>query len=385
MSEKKDYYEILGVDKNASDDDLKKAYRKMAKKYHPDANPNNKAEAEAKFKEVNEAYETLSNPQKRQMYDQFGTADPQQGFGGAGGPFGGNGGYYSYTSSGFDGFGDIFGDLGDLFGFGTGRTSSRAQNRPTKGANLQYDITLNYEEAYTGIEKEINITRNETCNTCGGNGAKPGTHPETCSVCGGKGTVTKMQTTLLGQMKVQSTCSNCHGTGKVIKEVCDSCLGKGTVRKQAKIKIKIPAGIDDGQTVVLRGEGDPGKNGGENGDIYVTVKLKKHSIFTRQDDNVYCEIPITFTQATLGAEIQIPLIDGTTTTYKIPEGTQTGTKFTIKDKGFVHINSGYRGNLIFTVQVQVPKRLSKEQRELLVELAKTMNEQPPVKKRGIFG
>ena len=383
MAEKKDYYEILGVSKNATDDELKKAYRKLAKKYHPDANPDNKAEAETKFKEVNEAYETLSNPQKRQMYDQFGTADPQ-GFGGAGGPFGGNGGYYSYTSSGFDGFGDIFGDLGDLFGFGTGRTS-RAQRGPVKGANLKYDITLTYEEAYTGVEKEINISRNETCNTCSGSGAKPGTNPETCSVCGGKGTITKMQTTLLGQMKVQTTCSNCHGTGKVIKNVCDNCLGKGTVRKQAKIKIKIPAGIDDGQTVVLRGEGEPGKNGGEKGDIYVTVRLKKHSIFTRQDDNVYCEIPITFTQATLGADIQVPLVDGTTVTYKIPEGTQTGTKFTIKDKGFVHINSGYKGNLIFTVQVQVPKRLSREQRDLLVELAKTMNEQPPVKKRGIFG
>ena len=383
MAEKKDYYEILGVSKNATDDELKKAYRKLAKKYHPDANPDNKAKAEAKFKEVNEAYETLSNPQKRQMYDQFGTADPQ-GFGGAGGPFGGNGGYYSYTSSGFDGFGDIFGDLGDLFGFGTGRTS-RAQRGPVKGANLKYDITLTYEEAYTGVEKEINISRNETCNTCSGSGAKPGTNPETCSVCGGKGTITKMQTTLLGQMKVQTTCSNCHGTGKVIKNVCDNCLGKGTVRKQAKIKIKIPAGIDDGQTVVLRGEGEPGKNGGEKGDIYVTVRLKKHSIFTRQDDNVYCEIPITFTQATLGADIQVPLVDGTTVTYKIPEGTQTGTKFTIKDKGFVHINSGYKGNLIFTVQVQVPKRLSREQRDLLVELAKTMNEQPPVKKRGIFG
>ena len=383
MAEKKDYYEILGVSKNATDDELKKAYRKLAKKYHPDANPDNKAEEEAKFKEVNEAYETLSNPQKRQMYDQFGTADPQ-GFGGAGGPFGGNGGYYSYTSSGFDGFGDIFGDLGDLFGFGTGRTS-RAQRGPVKGANLKYDITLTYEEAYTGVEKEINISRNETCNTCSGSGAKPGTNPETCSVCGGKGTITKMQTTLLGQMKVQTTCSNCHGTGKVIKNVCDNCLGKGTVRKQAKIKIKIPAGIDDGQTVVLRGEGEPGKNGGEKGDIYVTVRLKKHSIFTRQDDNVYCEIPITFTQATLGADIQVPLVDGTTVTYKIPEGTQTGTKFTIKDKGFVHINSGYKGNLIFTVQVQVPKRLSREQRDLLVELAKTMNEQPPVKKRGIFG
>ena len=383
MAEKKDYYEVLGVSKNATDDELKKAYRKLAKKYHPDANPDNKAEAETKFKEVNEAYETLSNPQKRQMYDQFGTADPQ-GFGGAGGPFGGNGGYYSYTSSGFDGFGDIFGDLGDLFGFGTGRTS-RTQRGPVKGANLKYDITLTYEEAYTGVEKEINISRNETCNTCSGSGAKPGTNPETCSVCGGRGTITKMQTTLLGQMKVQTTCSNCHGTGKVIKNVCDNCLGKGTVRKQAKIKIKIPAGIDDGQTVVLRGEGEPGKNGGEKGDIYVTVRLKRHSIFTRQDDNVYCEIPITFTQATLGADIQVPLVDGTTVTYKIPEGTQTGTKFTIKDKGFVHINSGYKGNLIFTVQVQVPKRLSREQRDLLVELAKTMNEQPPVKKRGIFG
>ena len=380
MAEKRDYYEVLGVSKNATDDELKKAYRKLAKKYHPDANPDNKEEAEAKFKEVNEAYEVLSNPQKRQMYDQFGTVDPQ-GFNGAG-----NGGYYSYSTSGsgFDGFGDIFGDLGDLFGFGTGR-ASRAQNGPVRGENLKYDVNLTFEEAYSGVEKQINITRNEKCTTCSGTGAKPGTHPETCSVCGVKGTVTRMQTTLLGQMRVQTTCSNCHGTGKVIKDVCDTCLGKGTVRKQAKINIKIPAGIDDGQTVVLRGEGEPGKNGGENGDIYVTVRLKRHSIFTRKDDNVYCEIPITFTQATLGADIEVPLVDGTKVTYKIPEGTQTGTKFTIRDKGFIHINSGYRGNLIFTVQVQVPKRLSKEQRELLVALAKTMNEQPPVKKRGIFG
>lgn len=384
MAEKRDYYEVLGVNKNANDDELKKAYRKLAKKYHPDANPNNKAEAEAKFKEVNEAYETLSNPQKRQMYDQFGTADPQ-GFGGGSGPFGGQGGYYSYSTSGFDGFSDIFGDLGDLFGFGTSRSSSRAQNGPTKGANLKYDVSLTYEEAYAGTNKQINITRNEKCTKCSGTGAKPGTHADTCSVCGGRGTVTKMQTTLLGQMKVQTTCSNCHGTGKVIKEVCDSCLGKGTVRKQAKINIKIPAGIDDGQTVVLRGEGEPGSNGGPNGDIYVTVNLKRHSIFTRQGDNVYCEIPITYTQATLGADIEVPMVDGTKTIYKIPEGTQTGTKFTIKDKGFAHLNSNYKGNLIFTVQVQVPKRLSKEQRTLLVELAKTMNEQPPIKKRGIFG
>ena len=382
MAEKKDYYEVLGVSKNATDDELKKAYRKLAKKYHPDANPDNKKEAEAKFKEVNEAYETLSNPEKRRMYDQFG-ADGPQGFGGFNQSGGGN--YYSYTTSGFDGFGDIFGDLGDLFGFGSGRSSSRHQNGPVKGADLKYNIDLTFEEAYTGINKEINITRNETCTTCSGTGAKPGTHPETCSVCGGKGTVTQMQTTILGQMRVQTTCSNCHGPGKVIKEVCNTCYGKGTIRNQTKIKVKVPAGINDGQTIILKGEGEPGKRGGEKGDIYITVRLKKHSIFTRQDDNVYCEIPITFTQATLGAELDIPLVDGTKIKYKIPEATQTGTKFTIKDKGFPHINSGYKGNLIFTVQVQVPKRLTKEQRELLVELAKTMNEQPPVKKKGIFG
>lgn len=383
MSEKKDYYEVLGVDKNATDDELKKAYRKLAKKYHPDANPDNKQEAETKFKEVNEAYETLSDPQKRKMYDQFGPDGPQ-GFNGFNGTGGFNGGTYTYTTSGFDGFGDIFGDLGDLFGFGGGR-GNRQSNGPSKGADLRYNVDLTFEEVYTGINKEINITRNEKCPTCSGTGAKAGTHPETCSVCGGKGTVNQVQNTILGQMRVQTTCSNCHGTGKVIKEVCETCYGKGTIRKQARLNVKIPAGIDDGQTVVLRGEGEPGKNGGVNGDIYITVHLKKHSIFTRKDDNVYCEIPITFTQATLGAEIEVPLVDGTKAKYKIPEGTQTGTKFTIKDKGFVHINSGYRGNLIFTVQVQVPKRLTKDQRDLLVQLAKTMNEQPPIKKRGIFG
>ena len=375
----KDYYDILGVSKNATDDELKKAYRKLAKKYHPDANPDNK-------KEVNEAYEVLSDSQKRRMYDQFGTVDPNSAYGGAGGPFGGGNGYYSYTTSGFDGFdmGDIFNDLGDIFGFGAGR-SSRRKKGPAKGADLRYNMDLTFEEAYTGVNKEFTITRNEKCSTCGGSGAKPGTSPETCSVCSGKGTVTQMQTTLLGQMRVQTTCSNCHGTGKVIKEVCSTCLGKGTVGKQAKLNVKIPAGIDDGQTIVLRGEGEPGKNGGEKGDIYITIRIKKHSIFTRQGNNIYCDIPITFTQATLGAEIEIPMVVGAKEKYKIPEGTQSGTKFTIKDKGFTGINSNNRGNLIFTVQVQVPKKLSKEQRELLVELAKTMNEQPPIKKRGLFG
>lgn len=383
---KRDYYEVLGLDKNASDDDIKKAYRKLAKKYHPDANPDNKKEAEIKFKEVNEAYETLSNAEKRKMYDQFGPDGPQGFNGFNGGPFGGGNGYYSYTStSGFDGFGDIFSDLGDLFGFGSTARSSRRNNGPAKGADLRYSIDLTYEDVYTGINKEIAINRNEKCTKCNGTGAKPGTKPETCSACGGKGVTYQTQATLFGQVKVQATCSKCHGTGKIIKEICEDCYGKGTIKKQSKINIRIPAGIDDGQTVVLRGEGEPGKNGGPNGDIYITVHLKRNSIFTRENNDVYCEIPITFTQATLGSELEIPMVVGEKEKYKIPEGTQSGTKFVIKNKGFQNINTGNRGNLIFTVQVQVPKKLTKEQRELLTQLAKTMNEQPPIKKKGIFG
>lgn len=389
MSEKRDYYEVLGVSKNATDDELKKAYRKLAKQYHPDANPDNKTEAEAKFKEVNEAYETLSNPQKRKMYDQFGADGPQgfNGFNGAGGPFGGQNGYYSYTTSGFDGFdvGDIFSDIGDMFGFGSSARTGTRRNGPSKGADLRYNMDLTFEEAYTGISKEFTITRNEKCNHCNGTGAKPGTKVETCPTCGGKGTVNQTQSTIFGQVKMQTTCASCHGTGKVIKEVCDVCYGKGTVRKQTKLNVKVPAGIDDGQTIVLRGEGEPGKLGGESGDIYITMHIKKHSIFTRKDDNIYCEIPITFTQATLGAELEIPLVIGGTEKFKIPEGTQSGTKFTIRDKGFPHINNTSKGSLIFTVQVQVPRRLTTEQRNILIELAKTMNEQPPIKKKGIFG
>ena len=380
--QKRDYYEVLGVNKDASDDEIKKAYRKLAKKYHPDANPDNKKEAEAKFKEVNEAYENLSDPQKRRMYDQFGHNGPQ-GFGG-----GGQGGYYSYSTSGFDGF-DI-GDLGDIFssffggGFG-GRTSSRQNNGPVKGADLRYNMEITFEESFLGTEKEITINRDDTCDTCKGTGARPGSKVETCSMCGGSGQIKQVQTTILGQMQTTRTCPTCHGEGKVIKEPCDTCRGKGTVRKQARIRVKIPAGIDENQTVVLRGEGAPGTRGGPKGDLYITVHIKRHNVFTRQDYNVLCDIPITFTQATLGAELKIPMVDGSTVMFKIPEGTQTGTRFRIKGKGFKAVNRNYEGDLIFTVEIQTPKRLSKEQRELLVQLAKTMNEQPPVKKRGIFG
>ncbi len=385
MAEKRDYYEVLGVEKNATDEELKKAFRKMAKKYHPDANPDNKKEAEIKFKEVNEAYETLSDPQKRRMYDQFGHNGPQ-GFGG-GNP---GGGYYSYSTSGFDGFND-FGDLGDIFssffggGFGGSRNSRNANNGPKKGADLKYNMEISFEDAFLGVEKEINITRDDICTECNGNGAKPGTVVENCTVCGGTGQVKQVQNTILGQMQTSRTCSNCHGTGKVIKEPCESCRGKGTVRKQAKIKVKIPAGIDNDQTIVLRGEGEPGTKGGPKGDLYINMRLKKHSIYTRNGNNVFCDIPITFTQATLGAELEIPMVDGSKEKYKIPDGTQTGTKFTIRNKGFKAVNGNYQGDFIFTVQVQVPKRLSKEQRELLTKLALTMNEQPPVKKRGLFG
>lgn len=386
MADKKDYYEILGVSKTATDDELKKAFRKKAKQWHPDANPNNKKEAEAKFKEVNEAYEVLSNPQKRQMYDQFGTADPQQaGFGG--GPFGGGNGYYSYSTSDF---GD-FGDLGDIFssffggGFGGQRSSSRRNNGPRKGEDLNIGIDISFEESFLGVEKEIIVTRQETCSHCNGTGAKKGTNPIKCPTCNGTGNVTSYQNTILGRVQTRRTCSDCHGTGEIIKEPCENCHGKGTIRKSPKVKVKIPAGINDNQTVVLRGEGNPGVKGGPAGDLYITVRVRKSSIFKRDGNSVYCDIPVTITQATLGAELEIPMVDGSKEKYKIPEATQTGTQFTIRGKGFKSINSSMQGNFIFRVVVQTPKKLTKEQRDLLMQLAKTMNEQPPVKKKGIFG
>lgn len=385
MANKRDYYEVLGVSKSATDEELKKAYRKLAKKYHPDANPDNKKEAEAKFKEVNEAYETLSDAQKRRMYDQFGPDGPQGFGGGAGGPFGG-GNYYSYTSSGFDGFSD-FGDLGDIFSsfFGGGARTRQRQTGPRKGADLNLNMEISFEEAFLGVEKQISITRPETCDVCHGSGAKPGTSVTKCPTCNGTGNVKQVQNTILGQVQTTRTCTNCHGTGEVIKEPCENCKGKGTVRKQPKIKVKIPVGIDDNQTVVLRGEGEPGEKGGPKGDLYITVRIKRSNIFTRQGTTVLCEVPITITQATLGAKLKIPMVDGSSEEYTIPEGTQTGTKFTIRDRGFKSLNSTARGNFVFTVVVQTPKRLNKEQRDLLEKLAKTMNEQPPIKKKGIFG
>ena len=388
MANKRDYYEVLGVDKNVTDDELKRAYRKLAKKYHPDANPDNKKEAEEKFKEVSEAYEVLSDSQKRRMYDQFGHDGPQGFGGGAGGP---GGGYYSYTTSGFDGFGD-FGDLGDIFssffgggsGFG-GRASRQKASGPRKGRDLKYNLDVTFEEAYLGAKKEITILRDEECPTCHGSKAKPGTKSTTCNACHGTGTIRQTVSTILGQMQTTKTCPECNGEGTKIEEKCTECRGKGTIRKTVKIQVSIPAGIDHEQTIVLKGEGESGIKGGPRGDLYIVVSVRNHSIFKRQGSHVICNIPITFTQATLGAELKIPMVDGTEETYKIPEATQSGTKFVIKGKGFKAVNSTYQGDFIFTVAVQIPKKLTSEQRDLLTKLAKTMNEQPPVKKRGIFG
>ena len=391
MANKKDFYEVLGVSKTATDEEIKKAYRKLAKKWHPDANPDNKKEAEEKFKEVSEAYETLSNPQKRKMYDQFG-ADEPQGFNGFNGFNGaGNGSYYSYSTSGFDGF-DGFGDFGDIFssifggsGFGGRTSSARTKSGPRKGRDLKYNIDISFEEAFKGVKKEVTISREEECQVCHGTKAKPGTKATTCKMCNGTGTVKQTVSTILGQMQTTKTCPTCGGEGTIIEEKCTECKGKGRIKKAVKVTVNIPEGISDGQAVVLRGEGEPGTKGGPKGDLYFVVKVKKSRIFTREEDNVFCEVPVTYTQATLGADLEIPMVDGSTEKYRIPEGTQSGTKFTIRSKGFKAVTGSYRGDLIFTVTVQIPKKLTTEQRDLLLKLAKTMNEQPPVKKRGIFG
>jgi len=384
MANKRDYYEVLGINKGATDDEIKKAYRKLAKQYHPDANQDNKKEAEAKFKEVSEAYEVLSDKQKRTMYDQFGHSGAQ----GFGGGAGGNGGYYQYTGNGFDFdmgdiFSSVFGNMGFDFG---GRTSASSRpNAPRRGQDITYNLDLTFEESYLGVTKKININRDEECSECHGTGSEKGTKPDTCTVCHGTGQVTQVVTTLLGQMKTARPCTTCGGSGKIIKNPCTECRGKGKVRKSVTIDVKIPAGIDNNQILTVSNQGELGTNGGTRGDVNIIVRVKKHDIFKREHDNVLCDIPITFTQATLGAELEIPMVDGSKEKYKIPDGTQTGTKFYFRNKGFQSINKSWRGDFVFTVNVQVPKKLTTEQRDLLNKLAKTMNEQPPVKKKGLFG
>ena len=367
---KRDYYEVLGVQKGASHDEIKKAYRKLAMKYHPDRNPDDKT-AEERFKEVGEAYEVLSDDDKRARYDQFGFAgvDPNYGAGQGGAGFGG-----------FGGFGD-FGDFGDIFGsfFGGGGSRASNANAPRRGENVMSRLELTFEEAAFGCEKEVGALRIENCSSCNGSGSADGV-VDTCPTCRGSGQVRTTQNFMGMQMQSTAACPQCGGKGKIIKTPCSTCKGKGKVRRTQKIKVKVPAGVDQGQSVRVRGEGCVGSNGGPSGDLLVEIYIKRHPIFTRRGMDVLCEVPITFTQAALGAEIQVPTLDGQMT-YDLPEGTQTGTTFTIAGKGIPEVNNPRRrGNQRFTVVVETPTKLSKEQKELLRQLDGTLEVTPKRKK-----
>ena len=353
---KRDYYEVLGVSKDADDAAIKKAYRALAKKYHPDMNPGD-AEAEKKFKEASEAYAVLSDAEKRRQYDQFGHAAFEGGAGGAGG-FGG------FDFNGAD-FGDIFGDIfGDLFG-GGGRRGGRANNGPMKGANIRNSIRITFEEAVFGCKKELEVILKDPCTTCGGTGAKPGTSPETCPKCGGKGQVVYTSQSFFGTVHNVQTCPNCGGSGKVIKEKCTSCSGTGYTSSKKKIEVTIPAGIDNGQSVRIREKGEPGTNGGPRGDLLVEVNVSRHPIFQRQDMHIFSTVPISFAQAALGGDVKIQTVDGAVI-YNVKPGTKTDTKVRLKCKGVPSLrNSAVRGDHYVTLVIQTPEKLSAEAKEAL--------------------
>lgn len=350
MADKRDFYEVLGIQKGASDDEIKKAFRRKSKEYHPDLHPGDK-EAEERFKEVNEAYQVLSDSEKKSRYDQFGHAGVDPSFG-AGGGFGGAGG--------FD-FGDIFGDIfGGFGGFGGGTR----RNGPRRGADIRQVIDITFEEAAFGCSKKINITTQEKCDSCDGTGAKKGSPVETCSQCHGTGRVQTRQRTILGFMTTETTCPQCRGEGKIIKEPCRDCRGTGVVRKNKTIEIQIPAGIDNGQTIQLSGKGEAGAKGGPNGDLLITVRVRPHEIFRREDYDIYIDMPISFVQAALGAKVQVPTLDGPVE-LTIPEGTQTSSRFRMKGKGIPYLRNKTRGDQYVTVTVEVPKNLSSKQKEIL--------------------
>lgn len=347
----KDYYEVLEIDKNASTDEIKRAYRKLAKKYHPDLNPDN-SEAEQRFKEATAAYEILSDEEKRSRYDRFGHAgvDPQAG------------------SQGYGGFGDIFDDIFDIFGggFSSGR-SRRAE--PTRGSDLRYDLTIEFEEAVFGVEKEIKVSKEEHCSTCEGSGAKPGTDKETCSKCRGSGEVKYAQQSPFGQFIRVGTCDMCEGTGQIIKEKCGTCGGQGKEYKTKRINVKVPAGVSSDSIISIRGEGEPGDRGGPYGDLYIYINIRPHKLFKREGNNIFVDIDITYAQAALGAKIDVPTLEGEER-FTIPEGTQTGTQFRLKNEGVPNLRGSGKGSLYFTVNVEVPKKLTDRQRELLIEFSK---------------
>ena len=360
MADKRDYYEVLGVDRNADDATLKKAYRKLAKKYHPDMNPGDK-EAEAKFKEATEAYGVLSDPDKRRQYDQFGHAAFENGGGGAGG-FGG----FDFSGD----MGDIFGDIfGDLFGGGGRR---RANNGPMKGANLRASVNIMFQEAITGCDKELEITLKDPCTKCNGTGAKPGTSPETCKKCNGSGQVVMTQQSMFGMVRNVTVCPDCQGTGKIIREKCPDCRGTGFTSSRKKIQVSIPAGIDDGQSIRIRDKGEPGTNGGPRGDLLVEVRVARHAIFQREDMNIFSTADISFAQAALGGTIRIPTVDGDVE-YEVKPGTQPNTRIRLKGKGVPSLrNRSVRGDHYVTLNLKVPTNLSSESKEALRKFNETL-------------
>ena len=378
---KRDYYEVLGVPKDADDAALKKAYRVLAKKYHPDANPGD-TEAEAKFKEASEAYGILSDPEKRRQYDQFGHAAFDNGAGGGPGGFGG----FDFTGADMgDIFGDIFGDF-----FGGGRSSRARNNGPMRGANLRTGIRITFEEAVFGCKKEIELTLKDECQTCHGTGAKPGTTPVTCPKCNGKGRIVYTQQSLFGQMQNVQTCPDCQGTGKIVKEKCTDCYGTGYVASKKRIEVTIPAGIDNGQSVRIPGKGEPGINGGERGDLLVEVTVSRHPIFKRTETTIYSTVPISFATAALGGTIRIKTVDGEVE-YEVKPGTQTDTKVRLRGKGVPMVrNKNVRGDHYVTLVITVPERLNEEQKEALRRFDDAMNGITPEpdgekkKKKGIF-
>ena len=367
--QKRDFYEVLGVTKGASDDEIKRAYKKMARKYHPDLNPDDKT-AEEKFKEVNEAYEILSDADKKARYDQYGHAGVDPNFG----------------AGGFDG-GFDFGDLGDIFGsffgggFGGGRRAN--PNAPQRGESIRVSVTVEFTEAAFGCEKSVTVERSEQCDTCHGSGCAEGTTPEICPECRGTGTVQVRRQTPMGVFATSAPCTRCGGKGKIIHQPCKECHGAGRIRKKKTVQVSIPAGIDHGQTISLRGQGHAGVNGGPAGDLLITVNVRPHEIFRREGTSVLCEVPITFSQAVLGAELEIPTIDGKVR-YDLPEGTQTGTTFRLRGKGIPSINGRGRGDQYVTVYIETPRNLNREQKEALKKFAETLGEGNYEEGKGFF-
>lgn len=362
----RDFYEILGLEKDASEDEIKKAYRIIAKKNHPDLNPDDE-EAEQRFKEATAAYEILRDPEKRSRYDRFGHAGVDPNAQGQG--------------QGFGGFGDIFDDLFDIFGGGAGGGSRR--RGPQRGADLRYDLNIDLKDAVFGTEETIKVGRHETCETCEGSGAKPGTDKKTCTRCDGSGEVRYAQQTPFGQFVRSEPCDTCDGTGEIIEEECETCDGKGKVYKTREMKVKIPAGVDNDSVISMRGEGEAGEKGGPSGDLYIYLNIAEDPVFKRERQNIFVEVPITFPEAVLGSEIEVPTLEGIEK-FDLPKGTQTGTRFKLKGKGVPHLRNGRKGDLYFTVVVQVPKNINKKQEELLMEFSNGMGEELNEHKKGFF-